>query len=130
VDVAQDPELFVGANDLQMELNPLNYPGYDHVSAARSIDLDTESFYQGTVVGLSGEEFTTLVAKLEGDEENNTPSHRFAEVAIFDNASSIGIVQTETGRATDNMILYGTFDPVTKNAGRVLTFDFNTPAAP
>lgn len=130
IDVARDPELFVGNNDLEIIVDPLSYPGYSYATGLIPIDLATESLYNATIVGNTGEDFTTIISRLEKPEENNVPSYRFGEVGIFDNAASIPLIQAETGRMTNNMILYTTFDPTTKDATRALVVDTNTPSNP
>jgi len=129
VDVARDPDLFVTNTDLEIITNPGLYPGYSHASALYPLDLATEVQFNASVVGAPGANFTTVLARLEKAEENNAPNYRFAEWGVFDNASAVALVQAATGRVDDTMILYGTFDPTTKDVTRGLEARAHIPAS-
>lgn len=130
IDVPRDPNLFIANNDLEIVLDASSYPGYGHASALIPFDLSTESIYQQTIVSLSGEDFTTVISRLEKPEENGGLSYRFSEVGVFDNLADIPAIQAEVGRATNSMMIYSTFDPTPKDASRALVVNMNIPATP
>lgn len=124
----RDPTNHVAENDLDVIVNPGLYPGTSqYVSADIPIDLSAEILY------LNDPNATIQIqAVLEDTEENDDgggDNPDFWEVGIFDNSNTMPdpTVRNDTGVSEDSMILYATFDAVSKTSTRTFTVDFNIP---
>lgn len=102
----KDSSDFRGNTDLEIVLNPGDYPGSDYASNLISIDQSNELVYESGMSDIIRVR-SILATSEENDKDSGTAGNQnptFWEVGVFDNAASNLPSFNE-----DHMILYGIF---------------------